>query len=56
MSLLKPYIRPHPCAGFTLPEVLMTVTDTQTGEVRTYTNPQGTAFEPVQDTSAFLCP
>src|SRR5688572_3321518 len=26
MSLLKPYIRPHPCAGFTLPEVLMTVT------------------------------
>lgn len=28
-----------------------------TGAVRTYTNPQGTAFQPIQDTSAFAtCP
>jgi prepilin-type N-terminal cleavage/methylation domain-containing protein len=26
MSLIKPYIRPHPRSGFTLPEVLMVVT------------------------------
>ena len=31
----------------------MTVTDMQTGAVRTYTNPQGTAFLPIQDTAAF---
>ena len=40
-------------AGLTDVNVLMTVTDTQTGAVRTYTNPQGTAFLPIQDTAAF---
>lgn len=37
--------------GFTL-----TFTDTQTGRVKTYTNPDVTAALPVQDTSAFPCP
>ncbi len=32
-----------------------TVTDTQTGHTRTYTNKDGTAAPPVQDTSAFSC-
>ncbi len=32
-----------------------TVTDTQTGRTRTYTNKDGTAAPPVQDTSAFSC-
>ena len=44
-------------AGLTNVNVVMTVTDTQTGLVRTYTNPQGTPFRPVQDTGAFsVCP
>jgi PKD repeat protein len=44
-------------AGLTNVEVTLTVTDTATEEVRTYTNPLGVAFAPVQDTSAFLtCP
>ncbi|HZI67991.1 MAG TPA: hypothetical protein VFF17_15630, partial [Thermoanaerobaculia bacterium] len=42
--------------GLTDVQVDLTVTDTLTGAVRTYTNPQGTAFQPIQDTSAFLCP
>jgi photosystem II stability/assembly factor-like uncharacterized protein len=43
--------------GLTNVNVVMTVTDTQTGAVKTYTNPQGTAFQPIQDTSAFAtCP
>ena len=38
-------------------EYTLTVTDTQTGATRTYTNPQSTAFQPIQDTSAFpSCP
>ena len=36
--------------GFTL-----TVTDTQTGETRTYHNPDATSAPPVQDTSALPC-
>jgi len=33
------------------------VTDTKTGAVKTYINPQGTPFQPIQDTSAFAtCP
>ena len=36
--------------------VVVTVTGTQTGAVKTYTNPQGTAFQPIQDTAAFVCP
>jgi len=39
--------------GLTNVEVEMTVTDTQTGAVRTYRNPQGTALLPIQDTVAF---
>ena len=43
--------------GLTNVMVTTTVTDTQTGLMRTYTNPQGTAFAPIQDTSAFAtCP
>jgi len=43
--------------GLTNVHTVMTVTDTTSGVVRTYTNPQGTAFQPVQDTSAFsTCP
>jgi hypothetical protein len=43
--------------GLTNVQVVLTVTDTQTGAVRTYTNPQGTPFAPIQDTNAFAtCP
>ena len=43
--------------GLTDVNVVVTVTDMQTGTVRTYTNPQNTAFQPIQDTSAFAtCP
>jgi len=43
--------------GLTDLNVILTVTDTQTGAIRAYINPQGTPFEPVQDTSAFAtCP
>jgi hypothetical protein len=43
--------------GLTDVNVVMTVTDMQTGAVRTYTNTQGVAFKPIQDTSAFgTCP
>jgi PKD repeat protein len=45
-------------AGLTNVQVVTTVTDTQTGAVFTNTNPQGTAFVPVQATNAFpsSCP
>jgi hypothetical protein len=44
-------------AGLTNVEVTLTVTDTQTGQVKTYSNPLGRAFQPIQDTSAFAtCP
>ncbi|HEX9148110.1 MAG TPA: SBBP repeat-containing protein [Thermoanaerobaculia bacterium] len=39
--------------GLTNVNVVMTVTDTLTGAFKTYTNPQGVAFQPIQDTSAF---
>src|SRR6266542_2147613 len=42
--------------GLTNVEVTLTVTDTKTTVVKTYTNPQGTAFLPIQDTVAFACP
>ena len=43
--------------GLTNVEVVTTVRDTQTGNVRTYTNPQNQPFHPVQDTSALAtCP
>ena len=43
--------------GLTNVQVALTVLDTQSGTSRTYTNPQGTAFQPIQDTAAFAtCP
>jgi len=44
-------------AGLTNVEVDLTVTETETGEVRTYLNPLGTPYEVVLDTRAFeTCP
>lgn len=43
-------------SGLTNVLVSLTVTDILTGTTRVYTNPQGTAFAPIQDTSAFSCP
>jgi hypothetical protein len=40
-------------SGLTDVQVLITITDTVTGAVRSYRNEMGTAFQPVQDTSAF---
>ncbi len=42
-------------AGLTNLRVVITVTDTVTGAVRTYTSPANTAFQPIQDTAAFPC-
>jgi hypothetical protein len=43
--------------GLTNVKVHLIVTDTQMGAVKTYDNPQGTAFRPIQDSSAFAtCP
>ena len=43
--------------GLTNVQVVLTVLDTQSNVTRTYTNPQGTAFAPIQDTNAFAtCP
>ena len=43
--------------GLTNVEVDIRVEDTESGEVRTYSNPQGTPFQPIQDTDAFAtCP
>ncbi|HZF10572.1 MAG TPA: PKD domain-containing protein [Thermoanaerobaculia bacterium] len=39
--------------GLTNVRVDITVTDTATGTSKTYHNPQNTAFQPIQDTSAF---
>ena len=44
-------------AGLTNVEVTLTVTDTQSDVTKTYTNPLGTPFQPITDTSAFAtCP
>ncbi len=44
-------------AGLTNVEVKLTVIDTDTGAVATYSNPQLTPFEPILDTDAFAtCP
>jgi hypothetical protein len=44
-------------AGLTNVEVTLTVTDTETDEVRVYENPLGTPFAPILDTAAFdTCP
>lgn len=43
--------------GLTDVQVEIRVTDTTTQKVKTYVNPQGTPFQPIQDTSAFAsCP
>lgn len=43
--------------GLTNVQVLITVTDTANGTQKTYTNPQGKALQPIQDTAAFsTCP
>jgi len=43
--------------GLTNVRAVLTVTDTQTGARKQYTNPQGAPFQPVQDTGAFAgCP
>jgi len=43
--------------GLTDVNVTLNVTDTKSGVVRTYTNPLGVAFQPIQDTNAFAtCP
>jgi hypothetical protein len=43
--------------GLTDVRVRITVTDTLRGVTKQYTNPQGTAFQPIQDTGAFAtCP
>jgi hypothetical protein len=39
--------------GLTDVEVTLTVRDSETGKVTSYHNPQGTPYQPVQDTSAF---
>ncbi len=43
--------------GLTNVEVILTVTDTESGEVQEYVNQLGDAFQPVQDTGSFsTCP
>jgi len=42
--------------GLTNVGVTLIVEDTQTGASKTYNNPIGTAFAPLQDTKAFSCP
>ena len=41
--------------GLTDVAVTMTVTDSETGEEKTYENPAGTPFQPIQDAKAFPC-
>jgi len=42
--------------GLTNVNVLLQVTDTRTGATKPYSNALGSAFQPVQDSSAFPCP
>lgn len=43
--------------GLTSVQVTMTVTDTQTGATKSYTNPLNKPFQPIQDAAAFsTCP
>lgn len=43
--------------GLTNVKVDLTFTDTATGAAKTYHNSQGSAFRPIQDTTAFsTCP
>ena len=43
-------------SGLTNVGVQINVTDTATGTSKPYSNALGSAFQPIQDTSAFLCP
>jgi PKD repeat protein len=44
-------------AGLTNVQATLTIVDTSNGVSETYVNPQGTAFQPIQDTAAFpTCP
>lgn len=43
-------------SGLTNVKVDMTVIDTQRGDLKRYQNPPDTAYQPIQDTSAFGCP
>lgn len=44
-------------AGLTNVRTVLRVEDTLTGVIRTYVNPQGRSFLPIQDTAAFeTCP
>ena len=44
-------------AGLTDVEVLLRVTDTVSGEIQEFTNPQGSGFQPIRETEAFrVCP
>ncbi len=42
--------------GLTNVNVLLQVIDTETGTMQSYSNALGTAFQPIQDSSAFPCP
>ncbi|HXO41055.1 MAG TPA: hypothetical protein VN999_06395, partial [Thermoanaerobaculia bacterium] len=43
--------------GLTNANVVITVTDAKTGAMKQFHNPQGTPFQPIQDTSALaVCP
>lgn len=42
-------------SGLTNVQVVLKVTDTSNGKVRTYANPQGVAYQAIQDTAAFDC-
>ncbi len=42
--------------GLTDVQVSLTVTDTSNGTAKTYANPLGIPFEPIQDTTAIPCP
>ena len=42
--------------GLTNVGVALEVTDTRTGEIKTYSNALGSAFQPILDSSAFACP
>ena len=44
-------------SGMTNLSIRLTVTDVVTGDHKTYLNPQGTAYQPIQDTASFAnCP
>ena len=42
--------------GLTDVNTVLRITDVRTGIVKTYTNPQGTPFQPIQDVNAFNAP